>query len=215
MLAVERVEADPHFDVVLMDLHMPEMDGLDATRTLRSSGVKIPIIMLTASVEEKERVAALAAGADEVLHKPIQLARLYEAMWALTTDETAGGDDETLLQQGQLKEMQALFGSQFETLIRTCLFDAETEIGEIERLLKGERVREEMELVRKAAHAVKSSSSSVGIAAVEIAAKALEDAAREQVAERVPALLESLKQEIADVKRELESILQGSPEQVI
>ncbi len=204
--AVECIEADSHFDVVLMDLQMPEMDGLDATRALRASGVKIPIIMLTASVEEKERIAALAAGADDVLHKPIQLARLYEAMWALTSDGAETGE-EVLLEEGQLKEMQTLFGDEFETLVQTWLFDVDVETRKIEALYMGELKGEAVESIRKAAHAVKSSSSSVGIAAVQIAAKALEDAARAGEVERLPELFETLKQKLVGVKRELQPFL--------
>ncbi len=79
--AVETLDRDRAFDVVLMDLHMPEMDGLDATRKIREMGLSLPVIILTASAEEEERLSALAAGADEVLQKPIQLQRLHEVMW--------------------------------------------------------------------------------------------------------------------------------------
>ncbi len=71
--AVEAVRAQV-FDIVLMDMHMPEMDGLTATRCIRalespSSGTMI--IALTAAAFPEDSEACLAAGMDEVLHKPI------------------------------------------------------------------------------------------------------------------------------------------------
>jgi len=59
------------YDLIVMDVHMPNMDGLEATKSLRSSGLNIPIIALTASVMKKDINKALAAGFDEYLPKPI------------------------------------------------------------------------------------------------------------------------------------------------
>jgi len=67
--AVERVQAGV-FDVVLMDLRMPNMDGLQATRALRNQGYDLPIIALTADPATLRRAEALHAGCDACLSKP-------------------------------------------------------------------------------------------------------------------------------------------------
>jgi signal transduction histidine kinase/CheY-like chemotaxis protein len=83
--AVEILHREP-FDLVLMDLQMPEVDGLEATRRIRAmSGARssTPIFALTASAMEKERRACAAAGMDGVLTKPIEIDALGRTLAAL------------------------------------------------------------------------------------------------------------------------------------
>lgn len=72
------------FDVILMDVQMPGMDGLEATRVLRDNGVKIPILALTAHALPEERRRSFEAGCDAHLTKPIDKRALLAAVhhWA-------------------------------------------------------------------------------------------------------------------------------------
>ena len=76
--------ASASFDLVLMDMQMPEMSGLEAAshirREERASGTRVPIIALTANTTVEDRNACLHAGMDEVLPKPVSLPRLRAAL---------------------------------------------------------------------------------------------------------------------------------------
>jgi CheY-like chemotaxis protein len=68
------------FDLVLMDCHMPVMDGFAAAKALRARGVTTPIYALTAAVSTEDRERCLAAGMNELLAKPLHLERLREVL---------------------------------------------------------------------------------------------------------------------------------------
>jgi CheY-like chemotaxis protein len=65
-----------HYEMIFMDLHMPIMNGFEATRELRRLGIKTPIIGFTASALITDRENCLAAGMNDVLTKPFSLGQL-------------------------------------------------------------------------------------------------------------------------------------------
>lgn len=76
-------EAEVPFDLLVLDVMMPRLDGLGTCRALRAQGDHIPILMLTARRETGDRVAGLDAGADDYLAKPFDLAELLARVRAL------------------------------------------------------------------------------------------------------------------------------------
>jgi CheY-like chemotaxis protein/HPt (histidine-containing phosphotransfer) domain-containing protein len=85
VLAVERALHGGPFDVVLMDVQMPELDGLGATRAIRSAGLRnLPIVAMTAHALAEDRERALAATMNDYVTKPVEAEVLYAtlARWA-------------------------------------------------------------------------------------------------------------------------------------
>ncbi|MBA3606245.1 MAG: response regulator transcription factor [Acidimicrobiia bacterium] len=70
-------------DVVVLDVSMPIVDGLTVCKVLRADGNKVPVLMLTARTETRDRVAGLDAGADDYLPKPFELDELLARLRAL------------------------------------------------------------------------------------------------------------------------------------
>jgi DNA-binding response OmpR family regulator len=67
---------DAHYDAMLLDRGLPDGDGRDLCRQLRRRGLRIPILMLTGSVGEQDRVDGLDCGASDYLVKPVRIADL-------------------------------------------------------------------------------------------------------------------------------------------
>jgi DNA-binding response OmpR family regulator len=80
--AIDWVHMVP-FDLIVLDVMLPGMNGLEVCRTLRSSGVRVPILMLTARDTVDDRVAGLDSGADDYLVKPFAIKELLARLRAL------------------------------------------------------------------------------------------------------------------------------------
>ena len=208
--ALAQVEAQA-FDVILMDVMMPEMDGLAATRAIRASfgpDASIPIIALTASAFVEDREAAYAAGVSAFLTKPItsqMLLDIIEACRAGVPGQTMSGHS----MSGQVMPVQALPTKDDDAgpaLDRPLIEQLREDLGP-------EHMRAALDLflsdlakrgaslrlcdrsaitLRKEAHALKGSAASFGFRHIAQAAARLEDAARENEVEKFDILVARL-----------------------
>jgi two-component system response regulator MprA len=93
--ALYRLETEAQPDAVVLDVLMPGVDGLEVARTIRRSGSRVPILMLTARTQVEDRVEGLDAGADDYVTKPFALEELLARLRALLR-RTADGSGEAL-----------------------------------------------------------------------------------------------------------------------
>ncbi|HJW23669.1 MAG TPA: response regulator [Rhodocyclaceae bacterium] len=202
----QAVEALRHgiYDAVLMDCQMPEMDGFAATAAIRqgeeaAGAPRLPIIALTGNAIEGDRERCLAAGMDDYLSKPFTQAQLFETLgrWlkAAAPDQApeaaappdrsepvAAEDAESVLNSRSLDAVRALDPSGQKGLVRK-LVDLYLNDGPLRlQQLSAALAAGDANGVRKAAHAMKSSSANVGAERLaaqlkELEALAMRDAA--------------------------------------
>jgi len=184
--------ADEDFDVVLMDVEMPDMDGLTATRLLRQGlagkrNREVPVLAMTAHALDTYRARCEAAGMDGFLAKPVSFQTLAETLAVIGADElcapvavAAPGEDAPVEDAPALADLdQALeiLGG-LEELLAEVLDVYLAELPGRRRALAEALARGDMAALRLAAHSLKGVSASVGARAASQAAKGLEHLAR-------------------------------------
>ena len=185
--------AKKRFDLVLMDWHMPHMDGLETTRLIRSAevdGNRIPIVATTASVMAGDRETCLDAGMDDYLPKPVSLADLAGMIgrWSGTDTDTdpVGGDGTS--------EIRALIDELGNPAIAQSIIEAfVAEVPGWRSDLQEGTASGEPVLARRAAHTLKSTAQLLG--AHELARLGADFEATQsdaELASKLPALLTEL-----------------------
>lgn len=99
--AVDIAERDKNFGLILLDVMLPGMNGIEVARRLRNSGHQVPVLMLTARDTVSDVVKGLDAGADDYLTKPFSLAVLFARIRALER-RAAARETQLVLRAGDL-----------------------------------------------------------------------------------------------------------------
>jgi len=187
--AVEAVQAQPPdepFDIVLMDLHMPDMDGFTAARTIRAMPPpqgRIPIVALTADAFQASRELAREAGMDGFLTKPAHLPQLRDALQRYGGGSTAEPEPTppaapadapgSLLDMATVRDVaQALTDARYAELLGHFFDERQSTLAALRRAVaQAEASQAEL---RSRAHALKGASASLGLHAVSTVAQQLQ-----------------------------------------
>jgi two-component system, sensor histidine kinase len=175
--ALAAVRGD-QIDVVLMDMQMPVMDGLAATRQIRAAGLDLPIIGLTANAFASDRDACLEAGMNEFLSKPVTRAKLQAMLAqfavgepvpapALPPTEPAAPIVDVAQQQSLIDELGQ---EEFDGLLAQFVIDATEVMTDIETADQDTRIR--------AIHTIKGMARTMGLVAIADLANAAEQDCR-------------------------------------
>ena len=77
---LDAVKKDENINLVLMDINMPDLNGIDATKEIKQIRPHLPVIIQTAYVMNNERISSFEAGADGFIAKPVTIKKLFEAL---------------------------------------------------------------------------------------------------------------------------------------
>jgi CheY-like chemotaxis protein/HPt (histidine-containing phosphotransfer) domain-containing protein len=215
--AIAAIERQP-YDLVLMDVQMPEMDGLEASREIcRRWPDKHPrIVAMTANAMQGDRELCLAAGMDDYMSKPIRVAELMAALErgaARGPDARAGGAtgsgragaDRTsapVLDRAAFEQLRAAMGAGFDELRSTFVEDSRELVGTMRRALG----TKDADTFRRAAHSLKSNAASFGAMTLSALAKDLETLARSGSLDGAAARVERLAGECDRVARAVQEV---------
>jgi CheY-like chemotaxis protein len=166
------------FDVILMDVQMPEMGGFEATAAIRenekTAGGHIPIIAMTAHAMKGDRERCLAGGMDEYLTKPLDSRRLCTLVESLAAGASAPSD-ETLVPRQVLARM----GGDHELLAEISRLFVDDAPRHLERIRAAIDARDG-DALRRAAHGLKGAAANFDADGVVRAARALEEMGRDR-----------------------------------
>jgi len=181
--AIGRAQGE-EFDLILMDVQMPEMDGLEATTAIRAAeagtGKHVPIVAMTAHAMKGDREKCLSAGMDGYLSKPIRIDELKQAVFRAGQKRNTGGSPEqnSFGAIGKLESLlDSVMGDQalLAEMAELWLADSERQERQIQEGLDSGDVM----MVQRAAHALKGSVGTFQASAAQEAAHQLEMSAKD------------------------------------
>jgi len=180
-LALEQI-AQNEYDVILMDVQMPEMDGFEATAAIRGSESPkqhTPIIAMTAHAQPDDRAACIAAGMDDYVSKPVRRHELFAAVLRVLGEESAEAapiqekpnvQSSFRLNRERLLDMVGGSKSDLKMVISATIQELKTAIGGLPGLLSGDNLKE----LRRFAHTVRGAMRMVAAEHGESIARDLE-----------------------------------------
>ncbi|WP_343803775.1 response regulator [Marinobacterium maritimum] len=225
--ALERVSSQ-QYDLVLMDMQMPVMDGLTATRRLRAQKdyKNLPIVAMTANVMADDREACIAAGMDDYLAKPIDPEKLWAALRRWIKPEKSAHNGDIMPATGSSSESECrlpdIDGLDMTTGLRLALHDSGLYRQLLQRFLSGQQKcddavrealsRQDVETALRLVHTLKGNASQIGAARLAEQAAAYEQKLKEAVATPAESLPQPPEELFVCLKQLLQSLHEGLSE---
>ncbi len=192
------------FDAVLMDMQMPKMDGLEATRKIRENPAwaELPIIAMTANAMTGDKESCLAAGMNDYLSKPLHYKAMYDTL-ARWTHRGGAALEEPLL---DVENAMARMGDQ--KLYRLMLGEFVSSQGESVCAIQDALDMHDKACAERLAHSLKGVAASVGAARLSESAMRMEQAIRSDDQDAYPQLITNLTDNLSQVLVEIQRYLE-------
>jgi len=197
------------FDLVFMDVQMPEMDGLAATAAIResekNSRTHLPIFAMTAHAMKGDRERCLEAGMDGYISKPVRLSDIEQTLAELARPLAAKAKPLAEAASWNRAEALARIGGDEELLGDLCHIFLE-ESPKLMQKLQQAVAAGDTDGVMRAAHSLKGETSYLGANRTSHAARQLEDMGRDQNLSQASDTFATLERELASLHRELQDL---------
>ncbi len=167
--ATSAIAGGTPFDLILMDMQMPEVDGYEATAILRSSGVKTPIVAMTAHAMTQDREKCLQAGCTEFLAKPMDRAAFVRLLSRFLAPADVPGDPNAARLQSAYCEQ-----AEMKKIIQQYVAEMPEMVSKLTHLLAEHQLQE----LRKLTHEIKGAGGGYGFEKVSTLAAEAEAAIR-------------------------------------
>lgn len=200
------------YDIILMDCHMPVMDGFTATQIIRSREDKTPIIAITARAISNDKELCLQAGMDDYLSKPIDedelIATLSKWLADRAQDDKATSETEEIVEQrtlnlAVLQKLKNSLGEKFAHIINIYIAESETSLSRIKDGINAK----DSGLCENAAHSMKTSSGQIGAQNLQHLMHEIELAAKEDQMNAILQIYAQAEMEFIRVKDELKKVV--------
>jgi CheY-like chemotaxis protein len=199
------------YDIVLMDVQMPNLNGLEATKAIRieeqQSKSHIPIIAMTAHAIKGDRERCLDAGMDEYVSKPIDSDKLFNAIERLTGDQGKPGTTEDLAPGIDQELLLKAFDGDWDFLKEVVDIFLSDYPGLLDNLRRAHKDGESDTLMR-AAHSLKGMLKNFQADSAAEIAFDLEKKGREDTFDGVPKAIENLAAKVTQLDQTLRAILE-------
>jgi len=215
------------YQAVLMDVHMPVMDGLEATRRLRSDSAwdDLPIIAMTACALTRERTLCLEAGMNDQVNKPIDVDELFAtlARWIGPDAEAVPKPVRPPIEAASLEGLPAVLPGidlkrairivESAPLLKRLLISFGVENGNAGEELRGMLALGDLDSARRMVHTVKGVGGNLGAVELQEAALFLEGALRGEDPGTLAPALERFEERLAEVLASIATLSPEPPEQ--
>ncbi len=193
-----------HYDLVLMDMEMPVMDGYEATAKIRAPGTTVlnptvPIIAITAHAMKRELDRCIEAGMNAYLTKPVkheELEKIIEQYVPEEREDTEKGDDKAIFDEFDVKKRLANNEKLIDMLLKVFMENTPVHIENLKKALR----EEDMDKIQDLCHTLKGTCATAGAVSMRDIARDIENSARAGESDNMALLMDKLQAEFEKYK---------------